>query len=84
MSNDKVTITKDAVGALPQAINEMRNMREVYNELVESIPKEADLKQRYSARFEQNQDGQDTCTVVLPIVAGVEESESGNSVIITI
>lgn len=43
----------------------------------------ADLKQRYSARFEQNNDGQDTYTMVMPMVAGVEE-ESEHTVVVTI
>ena len=39
---------------LSQAIDAMRNMREAYNELVENMPSEEALKQRYSARFEEN------------------------------
>ena len=31
-----------------------------------------DLKNTYSARFEQNQDGDNTYTMVLPLVAGIE------------
>lgn len=59
-------------------------MREAYNALVESIPSAEELKQRYSARFEKNNDGEDTYTCVLPLVAGVEAGESESEVIVTI
>ena len=69
---------------LSQAIESMRNMRETYNELVDNMPSEEAMKQRYSARFEQNNDGDDTYTCVLPLVAGVEAGESDEEVIVTI
>lgn len=69
---------------LSQAIESMRNMREAYNELVDNMPSEEAMKQRYSARFEQNNDGDDTYTCVLPLVAGVEAGESDEEVIVTI
>ena len=69
---------------LSQAIEEMRNMREAYDALVENMPSEEAMKQRYSARFEQNNDGDDTYTCVLPLVAGVEAGESDEEVIVTI
>lgn len=69
---------------LSQAIESMRNMREAYNELLDNMPSEEAMKQRYSARFEQNNDGDDTYTCVLPLVAGVEAGESDEEVIVTI
>lgn len=69
---------------LSQAIEAMRNMRESYNELVNNMPSEAALKQRYNARFERNDDGANTFSLVLPLVAGVEEGVSPNEVTITI
>lgn len=68
---------------LSQAIEQMRNMREAYDQLVENMPSEAALKERYNARFEQNNDGQDTYTMVMPLVAGVEQGASPNEVTIT-
>ena len=69
---------------LSQAIDAMRNMRAAYDELVENMPSEEALKQRYSARFEENEDGSDTYTMVLPLVAGVEAGINPNEVTITI
>ena len=68
---------------LSQAIDAMRNMRESYDQLVENMPSESALKQRYSARFEQNADGADTYTMVMPLCAGVEQGVSPNEVTIT-
>lgn len=69
---------------LSQAIEAMRNMRESYNELVNNMPSEEAMKQRYSARFEQNNDGDETYTCVLPLVAGVEAGATDAEVIVTI
>lgn len=69
---------------LAQAISEMRNMRQAYDALVENMPSEEALKERYNARFEENEDGDDTYTLVLPLVAGVEAGESEAEVIVTI
>lgn len=69
---------------LSQAVDSMRDMRECYNELVDNIPSEAALKQRYNARFEQNNDGANTYSLVLPLVAGVEAGASPNEVTIII
>lgn len=69
---------------LAQAINEMRNMREAYDALVENMPSEEALKQRYNARFEQNNDGDETYTCVLPLIAGIEAGESEAEVIVTL
>ena len=69
---------------LSQAIEAMRNMRESYNELVNNMPSEEAMKQRYSARFEQNNDGANTYSLVLPLVAGVEAGASPNEVTIII
>lgn len=41
-----------------------------------------DLKNIYSARFEKNDDGEDTYSMVLPIVAGVIANEDGETVTI--
>ena len=48
------------------------------------MPSEEALKERYNARFEENEDGDDTYTLVLPLVAGVEAGESEAEVIVTI
>lgn len=69
---------------LSQAISEMRNMREAYDALVENVPSAEELKQRYNTRFEQNNDGDETYTCVLPLVAGVEAGESEAEVIVTL
>lgn len=41
-----------------------------------------DLKNIYSVRFEKNDDGEDTYSMVLPIVAGVIANEDGETVTI--
>lgn len=69
---------------LSQAIDTMRDMREAYNALVENMPSAEAMKMQYSARFEENNDGDDTYTCVLPLVAGVEAGESEDEVIMTI
>lgn len=48
------------------------NQEATNSKILEEVQKIPDLKNIYSARFEQNDDNVNTYTMVLPIVAGIE------------
>lgn len=52
------------------------------SKILEEVQKIPNLKNIYSARFEKNDDGEDTYSMVLPIVAGVIANEDGETVTI--
>jgi transcriptional regulator of heat shock response len=52
------------------------------SKILEEVAKIPDLKNIYSARFEKNDDGEDTYSMVLPIVSGVIANEDGETVTI--
>ena len=58
------------------------NAEATNSKILEEVQKIPDLKNIYSARFEKNDDGEDTYSMVLPIVAGVIANEDGETVTI--
>lgn len=52
------------------------------SKILEEVQKIPNLKNIYSVRFEKNDDGEDTYSMVLPIVAGVIANEDGETVTI--
>lgn len=58
------------------------NQEATNSKILEEVAKIPDLKNIYSARFEKNDDGEDTYSMVLPIVAGVIANEDGETVTI--
>lgn len=58
------------------------NKNATNSKILEEIQKIPDLKNIYSVRFEKNDDGEDTYSMVLPIVAGVVANEDGETVTI--
>ena len=58
------------------------NQEATNSKILEEVQKIPDLKNIYSARFEKNDDGEDTYSMVLPIVAGVIANEDGETVTI--
>ena len=58
------------------------NQEATNTKILEEVAKIPDLKNIYSARFEKNDDGEDTYSMVLPIVAGVIANEDGETVTI--
>lgn len=51
-------------------------------EKFDEMPSEESMKNLYSAHFEQNEDGEETYTCVLPLVAEIEETEEDTIVTI--
>lgn len=58
------------------------NQEATNSKILEEVQKIPNLKNIYSARFEKNDDGEDTYSMVLPIVAGVIANEDGETVTI--
>lgn len=58
------------------------NTEATNSKILEEVQKIPNLKNIYSARFEKNDDGEDTYSMVLPIVAGVIANEDGETVTI--
>jgi hypothetical protein len=58
------------------------NKNATNSKILEEVQKIPNLKNIYSARFEKNDDGEDTYSMVLPIVAGVIANEDGETVTI--
>ena len=58
------------------------NAEATNSKILEEVQKIPNLKNIYSARFEKNDDGEDTYSMVLPIVAGVIANEDGETVTI--
>lgn len=58
------------------------NQEATNSKILEEVAKIPDLSLLYSARFEKNDDGEDTYSMVLPIVAGVIANEDGETVTI--
>ena len=58
------------------------NAEATNSKILEEVQKIPNLKNIYSARFEKNDDGEDTYSMVLPIVAGVIVNEDGETVTI--
>lgn len=58
------------------------NQEATNTKILEAVQKIPDLKNIYSARFEKNDDGENTYSMVLPIVAGVIANEDGETVTI--
>ena len=67
-STDKLTIEVDYGDST----------NDVLDRLGGKIDALGDLKNMYSVRFEKNDDGEDTYTMVLPIVAGIAENGDGS------
>lgn len=59
-----------------------KNQEATNSKILEEVQKIPNLKNIYSARFEKNDDGEDTYSMVLPIVAGVIANEDGETVTI--
>ena len=68
----------DTTELAKQGENKNATNSKIYD-AVKGIP---DLSLLYSARFEKNDDGEDTYSMVLPIVAGVIANEDGETVTI--
>ena len=58
------------------------NQEATNSKILEEVQGITGLKNMYSARFEKNDDGEDTYSMVLPIVAGVIANEDGETVTI--
>ena len=52
-----------------------KNQEATNSKILEEVGKIPDLKNIYSARFEQNSDGDNTWTMVMPVVSGVIMNE---------
>lgn len=78
--NDLLTIAIDKGDSLDDIVGENQNATN--SRILEEVQKIPDLKNIYSVRFEKNDDGEDTYSMVLPIVAGVVANEDGETVTI--
>ena len=91
-SGDKLTIEIDKGDSLEdiqlpeidttELAKQGENQEATNSKILEEVAKIPDLKNIYSARFEKNDDGEDTYSMVLPIVAGVIANEDGETVTI--
>ena len=71
LANDHhITIEVDEGDNLERVIGE--NQEATNSRILEELNKLHDFRIIYSARFEKNDDGEDTWTMVLPMVAGVD------------
>jgi hypothetical protein len=78
--NDLLTIEIDKGDSVDDIVGENKNATN--SKILEEVQKIPDLKNIYSVRFEKNDDGEDTYSMVLPIVAGVIANEDGETVTI--
>lgn len=74
---NKMDSLEDSVSEVETKIDEQvakqgENTEATNTAILAEIKAINDLKNTYSARFEQNQDGDNTYTMVLPLVAGIE------------
>lgn len=74
---NKLDSLEDSVSGVETKIDEQvakqgENTEATNTAILAEIKAINDLKNTYSARFEQNQDGDNTYTMVLPLVAGIE------------
>lgn len=74
---NKMDSLKDSVSKVKTKIDEQvakqgENTEATNTAILAEIKAINDLKNIYSVRFEQNQDGDNTYTMVLPLVAGIE------------
>lgn len=69
-NNHHITIEVDKGDNLDNIIGE--NQEATNSKILEELSKLHDFRIIYSARFEKNDDGEDTWTMVLPMVAGVD------------
>ena len=69
-------------GKIAEAIRIISETKETNTKILEEVQKIPDLRNIYSARFVKNDDGEDTYSMVLPIVAGVVANEDGETVTI--
>ena len=74
---------ENKIDVLDSNVAKQGENREATNsKILEEVQKIPNLKNIYSARFEKNDDGEDTYSMVLPIVAGVIANEDGETVTI--
>jgi hypothetical protein len=70
------------MSSLQNEIDKLKTLQESYHELSSKVGGIPDLKNIYSARFEKNNDGENTYSMILPLVAGVIANDDGETVTI--
>ena len=72
VNTDKLTIEVDCGDSPVDLARQGSNVEATNSKILEEVSKLHDFRIIYSARFEKNNDGEDTWTMVLPMVAGVD------------